>query len=367
MRLPFLKRTTPDEIVEIQSDWFAMTMQDWPGWYGMAPQTAERVWVANRCMQLNSQQVASMPLQFSSTAPQGGFEPAWVTSPDPAWYPNGIGDAVFAAIWSMYAYGDAFLYVTARYANMYPSAWTVLDPRYVVVDSENGRRVYRSHEEPLDPDSMVQVTRDPRGGLRGTSALQAYAPSVRGLMAGVASSAQMAENPIPTTVLKSEQKLTKEQATDLQDQWVERAGMRRGAPAILPPKLDFSVLAFSPKDLLLLEAQQWDAKVIATAYGVPINMLNMNPEGRASLTYTNVAMLGEYWWRFELRPTALRLSRALSEQMLPRGSQVDFDATDTFSPLAQPLEQDSLATPPADGADAGGDVVPLRPTTMEGF
>ena len=76
-------------------------------------------------------------------------------------------------------------------------------------------------------------------------------------MAGAASGAQLAENPIPNTILKSEQKLTQEQATELQDQWVQRAGIRRGAPAILPPKLDFSVLSFAPKDLLLLEAQQW--------------------------------------------------------------------------------------------------------------
>jgi len=91
-------------------------------------------------------------------------------------------------------------------------------------------------------------------------------------------------------------------------------------------------------------------------------------EGRSSLTYNNPAQMGEQWWRYELRPTALRLSRALSEQMLPRGSQVDFDATDTFSPMAQPLEQDSLGEPaPPGDQEGGGDVVPLRPTVTEGF
>ena len=50
-----------------------------------SPRLMDRVWVAARCMQLNSQQVASMPLQYT-----GPFEPAWVSSPDPVWYPNGI-------------------------------------------------------------------------------------------------------------------------------------------------------------------------------------------------------------------------------------------------------------------------------------
>ena len=126
-----------------------------------------------------------------------------------------------------------------------------------------------------------------RGRLRGTPALRSYGPYVQGLLAGAASAASLAANPIPNAILKSEQKLTEEQAREIQDQWVERAGLRRGAPAVLPPKLDFELLAFSPKDLLLLDAQQWDAKVIATAFGVPVFLLNMAVEG--NLVYQNPA------------------------------------------------------------------------------
>ena len=46
--------------------------------------------MAARCIQLNSQQMASMPLQF-----EGTFRPAGVV-PDPVYYPNGISDAIFA-------------------------------------------------------------------------------------------------------------------------------------------------------------------------------------------------------------------------------------------------------------------------------
>ena len=72
-----------------------------------------------------------------------------------------------------------FLYVTARYATGYPSAWTVLDPRGVSVTSENGRKAYRAYETPLVYEDMVQVTRDPRGGLRGTSVCVAVVCPVR--------------------------------------------------------------------------------------------------------------------------------------------------------------------------------------------
>ena len=63
-----------------------------PNWFGGEQATAagllrdgadlaERVWVANRCQQLNAQQIASMPLEWHGA--DGTLEPAWVSSPDP--------------------------------------------------------------------------------------------------------------------------------------------------------------------------------------------------------------------------------------------------------------------------------------------
>src|SRR5262245_46930414 len=86
----------------------------WAETYGagmitISPAAAERVWAANRCIQLNAQQIASMPLEFV-----GSYEPAWVSNPDPNWYPNGIGDALFAIVRSLYGWGFAILLVTSR-------------------------------------------------------------------------------------------------------------------------------------------------------------------------------------------------------------------------------------------------------------
>jgi phage portal protein BeeE len=69
------------------------------------------------------------------------------------------------------------------------------------------------------------------------------------------------------------------------------ATMRRnGAPPVLPPELDFEVLSFNPSDLSLLETQEFNAKAIMTAYGVPSVLLNMAMQG--GLTYQNPAALG---------------------------------------------------------------------------
>jgi HK97 family phage portal protein len=140
---------------------------------------------------------------------------------------------------------------------------------------------------------------------------------------------------VPNAVLKSKQrKLNEKQAQALQAQWVSaraRAGI--GVPAVLPPDIDFEQLSFNAEDLALLEQQQFDAKVIASAFSVPAFMLNLELSG--GLTYQNPETLFEVWWRSELRPAAGRIQRALSANMLPRGSWVEFDARAVLAPTFQ--------------------------------
>jgi HK97 family phage portal protein len=356
---------------------------------GFSPTLIERVWVANRCIHLNAQQVARMPLRFF-----GRTEPAWVSNPDPVWYANGIGDAVYSAIDSMYRWGDAFLYVTSRYADGYPSAWTLLEPQSVNIEVRRGKRVYRYKETELN-EQVVQVSRDPRG-IKGTSAIRSYASQAFGLLAASDLGRIMMQSDIPQYALKSNRKLTAEQATALQSAWMSGAADRRGAPPVLPPEIDVEKLSFSVADLMLLDSHKFNAQVIASAMGVPALFINLPIEG--GLNYQSPAMLGEHWWRFELRPTAVALSMALSAQMLPRGSYVEFDARETLAPtfadlvtayatLAKeglvsaeevraavlrlpPQEQQSaleaLTTPPSAGATPerpSSTVVALRPTS----
>jgi HK97 family phage portal protein len=328
-----------------------------------------------------------MPLRFFGTR-----EPAWVSNPDPVWFPNGIGDAVYAAIDSMYRWGDAYLYITARYQDGYPSAWTVLQAQNMSVEIRKGRRTYRYKEQPLNSDNIVQVSRDPRG-ICGTSAIKSYSAQAYGLLAAGDLGRVMMESGQPNAILKSTRKLTPEQAAALQSQWVQATSLRRGAPAILPPDVTFEQLSFSVQDLMLLDSQKFNSQIVASAFGVPAFFVNLPVEG--GLTYQSPEMLGEHWWRFELRPASTALTMALSAQMLPRGSYVEHDARDTLAPTfkelvdawsalataglvsgeelraavlrlppqAQSLE--ALSTPPSAGASPAQQdpsVVELRPT-----
>ena len=295
------------------------------GWN--SPQMAERVGTAARCLQLVAQQIAAMPLRYRGTS-----EPLWVSNPDPAWFPNGIGDAVFASVASIYAAGDAFLLATDRYETGYPRAFTVLDPYAVTVTADangDGRR-YRVKSHDLDPDDVLQISRNPNGGLRGTSALAAYSTNVRAAFEAESFAADFyTGGGVPWAVLQSSRRLDAGQAADLQAQWSARVGLRGGAPAVLPPDVTFSQFQFSPKDLLLLESREWDAKQIAAAFGVPAFMLNMDQGG--GLNYSNPEMLFDTWWRTELYPSARRFEAALSS-WLPRGNWVEFDPSILLRP-----------------------------------
>jgi HK97 family phage portal protein len=231
----------------------------------------------------------------------------------------------------MYAWGDAFLWATSRYETGYPQTFTVLDPARVVVEADpRGGRLYRIDQDYLPADDVVQITRDPRGALRGTSALEGYGGNVASAAAAEAHAAEtFANGGIPWAVLQPSQRLNAEQAAELQGQWMARAAARGQAPAVIPPDVAYKEFAFNPKDLMLLETREWDAKQIAAAFGVPAFMLNMEQAG--GLNYSNPQQLFATWWRSELYPACRRVEEHLSK-WLPRGSWVEFDPSALLSP-----------------------------------
>ncbi len=327
---------------------------DMPGSF-FSPRLAEHVWVAERCIQLNSQQISAMELKFLGSSPDIPT-PIWVHSPDPVWF-NNIGDAVFKVVRNMYGWGYAILLVTSRYANGFPQGWTVLDPEQVFIDVKDGRRRYKINNTFLDWNDVVQIDRNP-GGLHGTSALRAFANQAWGVIyGGRLTSNTMSNGGVPQSVLKADTTLTEDQARALQAQWTS-SERGPGAPAILPKGLDFSVLSFSPKDLLLLDAQKFNALAVAAAFGVPGVMLNLALEG--ALVYQHPQTLGEFLWRFELRSTAKRIADAMTAKLLPRGNAVFFESSDTWAPLTQETNIDDSAIVGASPADTGS-VTPLRP------
>lgn len=334
-----LEGTRMDLFNSIIPNFFAENGMTTGAWFPGDAALADRVWVANRCMQLNSQQIASMPLHFHGPS-DAAQQPAWISSPDPNVFPNGIGDALHAIVGLVYGWGFACLWITTTYADGFPRTWTVLPSQHIDIEWKDGERVYKyGGDQPLNARRIVQIDRNPSTAAHGTSALRAYSQAAWGLLAAGNQSMNVNQGGVPPVVIKSERKLTKEQAEAISDQYAERmSGSRGSRPPVFPPELSLEEISFNPADLALLDTQEFNAKAIATAFGVPSVLLNMALQG--GLTYQNPASLGEMWWRFELRPTATRIANALSAQMLPAGQWVDFDAADTFLPLDEMSGED---------------------------
>lgn len=308
---------------------------------------AQSVWVANICKHMNAQQIAAMPIEFHGTT-----EPAWVSAPDPNIFPNGISDAIFSIVDQLYGWGFSCQYVTSFYADGLPRTWTVMPSAAVNIRWENGARAYKLGESELNPRRVIQIDRNPSAGLHGTSAMAAFTQPAWGLLAAQNQSMNVSQGGIPKFYLQSERKLTKEQAEALSLQWATATSTRTaGGPPVVPPELKPTEMSFDPASMALLETQEWDARVLANAFGVPSVLLNMALQG--GLTYQNPMALMQMWWLKELRTTAKRIGDAFSAQALPRGQWISFDASDITTDLnADSADDDEQASQVAKASPA---------------
>jgi hypothetical protein len=343
----------------------------WPG-NGLL---ADRTWITNRCLQMNSQQIGSMPLRFEApnvTAGPQSVEPAWVSNPDPLYYPNGVSSLIRALTRDYYGWGYCLLYVTSRYANGYPRTFTRIpasrcEPRW----NAEGVKEYALGDDYLDPNEIIQIDRDCGDGwlAHGQSAIWSYAQMAWGLQAAGNQAMEVNTGGVPKAVLKvtdPNRKLDSTQAENLQTQWQTRTQARGGAPPVMQYGLDFETLGWSPKDMALLETQDFNALALATAFGIPAVLINMTVgggRGNSALTYQTPAMVGDQWWRYELRPTAKAMADALSSQALPAGQWVWFDASDTFLPYEpqNPAPAEGLTADTKDDAEAASEVTSAVP------
>lgn len=362
-----LMREEPEPLEGTRMDLFNSIIPAWQAetygttYYG-DQRLAEKVWVTATCQDLNASQISAMSLRWNG--PSGVDEPAWVSSPDPAQFPNGIGDCMYAICDQIDGWGYSLQYVTDFYADGYPRRFTVIPssactPRF----NDEGQREYKLGERLLDPRRVVQIDRNPTTAAHGTSAIRAYAQNAYSLLAAGNQSQSVSQGGIPATVLKSQRKLTADQAAAIQAQWMTATSTRNGAPPVLPPELDFVPLSINPADLALLETQEWNARVLATAYGVPSVILNMAMQG--GLTYQNPEGLMRMWWLTRLRTRAKRIVDAFTAQLLPRGQWVSVDASDITQEGSVEAEDDPQLAEPSQVAKASPAQGP-RPLTAIG-
>ena len=136
---------------------------------------------------------------------------------------------------------------------------------------------------------------------------------------------------VPDYTLETEMDITREDALDMQAQWVEGRLATPGAPPVLWNGIQLKThQAMSPKDMTMLEVSQFTEARIAQLVGVPPALVAL-PTGD-SLTYSNITSLFDFHDRASLRTKATSVMSALSFWGLPRGQAVELNRDEYTRP-----------------------------------
>jgi HK97 family phage portal protein len=292
-----------------------------------------RVSTVFACTDLISRTLATMRIQASRES-SPVVPPPWTDNPEPELYTS-IVDAFKAVVNSTLIRGEAFLYATARYADDSVARWAVLNPDMVNVETgTGGRAVYTMAGTELEfrrADILHIRYQVWPGQVRGVGPLEAAWRNVLSADALESWGTSLAvNNGIPTAVLQSTTKLTKQQATDLKISWAESAMSRGIWPAVLSGGLTYTPLNLKPSDIGLLDLRRFDEQRIASCFGVPLWLVGLPMQD--GLTYSTVEGTFDYLWRATLRALSHNIMQALSGWAVPRGTWLRQDSESLIRP-----------------------------------
>lgn len=297
---------------------------DYSGYgYGRQNSSWQRVSTAFTCVDLNSRQLGSFPV-YGVKGDTPFVLPEWSSSPEPALYPS-WADFVQGAVNSLMLRGEIVTLVTGRYTTGQVARFITINPDNVDIEFIEGRQVVTLAGEELPPaDVNVVRYQSIPGRLRGISPVEWAGQALVTAGALEAQAAAMADRGgIPWSVLKGQANINAQQAAEAQARWVAASARRDGAPAVLGNGWDLETLTFSPKDMALLELQEFSQRQICAAFGVPAFLVSVSMA--SGLTYSNAESLFRHHWTATLRPMANLICSAWSRWLLPRGSRLEMN------------------------------------------
>lgn len=290
-----------------------------------------RVSTVFACCDLISRTLSTMELHVTKKAvlTQG---PPWLANPEPELYSSTV-DAMQALVNSMLIRGNAFVAPTARYEDGTVARWVVLNPDMVEAQAGiNGLADYAIGGEPVDRREILHIRYQTwPGQALGVGPLEACWRNIVSADAMQRWGTELAVmNGIPTAILQSQTKLTKDQATALKKSWAEATYSRGVLPAILSGGLEYKPLNLKPSDVGLIDLRAFDEQRIASTFGVPLWLVGLPMSD--GLSYSTVDGTFDYFWRATLRPLAYNIASALSGFMLARDYFVRFASEQLTEP-----------------------------------
>ena len=260
----------------------------------------------------------------------------WMINPQPEVY-TGWTEAMKQIVIS-YFNGEAFLWATGRYLDGPGGSpgtvknWVVLNPAWVEVEMEGQMRRYAMGGMDITDDCLhIRYTSWP-GDPHGHGPLEALANNLFGAAALEKYQANLAvRGGIPWGVLTAPGNLTKSQAQDARDAFVNARMSSMGAPAVLSGGVTLTPFTINPADMALLELREFDEARISTLLCVPPTLLGL-PSGEKSMVYRNVEGIYDFHWRAYLRPKAATIMEAISNWALPSTQTVEVNRDEYVKP-----------------------------------
>lgn len=267
--------------------------------------------------------VASMPL-YAYRDRGTRFERA--RTPQVLMKPNDhqlVFEFIHELVTSLAIHGVAFIYAPMD-SNGFPLELRNINPKKVIIHrKEDGTIFWEIGKKPYERDILQINWMTLPDQLRGISPLEVLRNSVGTMLAIDRFLSQFyGEGATPSSVLETDQQITREQATLIRDTW-EEAHWKRRRPAVLTGGLKWRPISASASDMQTMEHREAIIRDIARAYRIPAHLIGAR--GSDSQTYQNVEQAGINFVRHTLLPWMKRIEDALS-QVFPYPMVVRFDA-----------------------------------------
>jgi HK97 family phage portal protein len=204
----------------------------------------------------------------------------------------------------------------------------VLPPSLVVVSDDGTdpaspklRYSYLGHDYQTDQIVHCKFLNVP-GRLRGLGPISAAREEVEGAkMARDYKARFYTDSSNLKGYLKSDQKITKESATQAKQDW--KASGKAGDIKVMGSNLSYVPLDMKPADLQFLETQKFDTTQIARLLGIPASIMLAAVDG-SNLTYSNIEQSWIEFADYTLSAYTGEIEE-LFATLLPRGREAKFD------------------------------------------
>lgn len=303
-----------------------------PNWTGelVNETTALSIATVMHCVSLIADCVAAMPVRVFDGF---GVKPTQVETPEWLRRPNSFQTqfGFIAEMTTMLAlHGNAYVHVTRdrrgnvlELINLHPMAVVV------VRDQQTGEIVFQSGNHAYGRGEIIHIpwlTIAQR--LLGVSPLESQRTTLGLAMAMERHLAQWyGEGGTPSSVLETDQTMSIDTATRLQEAWSAN-NWRHRKVAVLPGGMRWKPITVSASDMEMQQSREHQVREIARAFRVPAWRLGI--QGDRS-TYQNLEDANLDWVRTGLVGYMRRIEQALSS-LLPTGQYVTLDATELHRP-----------------------------------